>query len=129
MTTKVNTKGPRMQAFIDNATMSVPREWGDGSIMEIIKQIIEMIMPFIMGCFPMGSRFAKARFINTCQRMGRFRQDQIAGFCKQAAPKVDGLPREEEAGAADCAADCIISTLPSMSDDDLAALFDELYSA
>ena len=128
MPAKVNTKGPLMQQFIEEATMTVPREWGDGSILEMIQQIIEMIMPFIMGCFPAKSKFAKARFINTCQRMGRFRQNQIQQLCEQEASKVGGLPREDEAGAADAAANCVISTLPGWNDDDLGNLFDELYS-
>lgn len=128
MSQKVKTNGEHMQAFIERITGGVPREWGDGSIIEAIKQIIEMIMPFIMQCFPMGTRFARARFIATAQRMSRFRERQILSMCEEQAALVPGVAPEEEKAVADEAANCIIMGLPGMSAAELGDLFDEMYS-
>ncbi|WP_455387606.1 hypothetical protein [Petrachloros mirabilis] len=126
---KVNTKGPIFQEFLVRALAGVPKEWGDGSIIAALQQILEMIMPYIMNCFPSKSRFARNRFIAVCQRMGQFRQNQIHELCQQAAPRVDGLLPEDEAWGAEAAANGAIETLPYMSAEQLGQMFDELHAA
>ena len=129
MSQKVKTNGEKMQAFIARVTGGVPREWGDGAILDAIKQIIEMILPFIMRCFPMGTRFARARFINTAQRMSGFRERQILAMCHDQAVLVPGVAPEERKAVAESAANCVIEGLPGMSDEELGDLFDEMYSS
>lgn len=127
MSVKVNTSGPRMQDFIERVLAGNPKEWGDGSILDAIKQIIEMIMPFIMQCFPASSKFARNRFIATAQRMSGFRQRRIQELCDEQATKVLGITAEDEKAVAEAAANGVIETLPWMTKEDLGALFDELY--
>jgi hypothetical protein len=128
MSPTIKTNGEKMHAFIAMATGGVPREWGDGAIIDAIKQIIEMILPFIMQCFPMRSRFARARFIATAQRMSGFRERQILSLCEAQACRVPGVEQAEEKAVAESAANCVIESLPGMSADELGKLFDEMYS-
>lgn len=129
MSQKIKTDGKKMQAFITRATQGVPREWGDGAILDAIKQIIEMILPYIMQCFPMGTKFARTRFVNTAQRMSGFRERQIQSLCESQACRVSGVGPDEGKAVAESAANCVIETLPSMSADELGDLFDEMYGA
>lgn len=114
---------PNVDKFVENAVGYKAGEWGDGSILDAIKQIIEMLLPFIIGCFPAS---AKKDFVETCQNPSGPQVRRLRARARMLARNVDNLRILERSEVARAAADAAMDTAAVMNDSELGSCFEEL---
>jgi len=117
---------PNLDKFVANAAAYKAGEWGDGSIMEAIKQIIEMMMPFMMQCFAMS---AKAEFLETVQNPSGVQKLRLRARALLQARKLSGFSVGDRPEIARSAAQAMVDTAAAMNDDELCACHEEMKPA
>ena len=95
------------------------QEWGDGSLLAGLMEILKMLMPFITGCM------SQAAFVDSAQNPSWFQQIRMIRKARQIARSQPGLNRRERKMIAEEAVNGLLTVGESTSEDRLAACYSE----
>jgi len=97
-------------------------EWGDGSLLAGLMEILKMLMPFITGCM------SQAAFVDSAQNPSWFQQMRMLRKARQIARSQPGVSRRDRRMIAEEAVNGLLTVGESTSEANLTACYNELVS-
>jgi len=119
MTIRVSdSRTPRTVALI--TICLPPRDFGDGSIMEWLQQMLEMFLPYIIDCMP-----TKEKMIEAAREPTRWQRRRAIDRAMDSARQI-GVPFFQRRMFAETAVNALATGVEGVGDEHIGAVYDEL---